>query len=74
MSTFVRVHGSTDISTFKGERNGYSYAFLESASNGHMLYSLTNPTGVTKVVEVDTDGALELTSDPEGFWKKYVMA
>lgn len=69
---YVKVHGEYEPNTFHGSKDGYSYRFLESNTNGHMLYELTNPQGVSKLIEVNADSVVELRTNPAQFWMNYV--
>lgn len=70
--SFVQVISPCDPNAFHGSVDGYTYDFLQTIDNDHMLFSIKNPDNLTRVVEVDANGAKELRTNPCQFWIKYI--
>ena len=68
----VNVIGSVDTDKFDGtDDDGYSYKWMQ-AVDGSMVYQISDPDGNTHLASVNGNDIDLLTSDPHGFWDKYI--
>ena len=61
-----------NMDKFSGSRDGYSYQYVSTVDSRHAVYRITNPNGVSRLVECNADGVTELAISPRAFWEKYV--
>ena len=55
-----------------GSKDGYSYQLLQVTENSKFFYTLTNPSGVSKMFHLDAEAVKMMSSDPASFWNKNV--
>lgn len=68
----VSVYNLKD-GAMQGEKNGYSYRFVQSFGNS-TVYQISDPTGQYKMVEVTSRNDVDaLIKDPEAFWNLYCV-
>lgn len=64
--------GSTGIlpENVKGSVNGYSYELVQLLTQTKtFLYRMTNPTGISNIIELDAEAISTMVRDPETIWK-----
>ena len=68
----VTILEGVNLKKLSGEKDGYSYQYIESLDPGHAAYRINTPDGDGRLVDCTADAANELADSPKDFWDKYI--